>query len=75
MDGLRYGGEAGQSHRVNGAVAGERLVSGDDFNLKLPMKNAMKRYRITRRIFRRSWMSMALMRRSVRVSFITIAKK
>lgn len=41
MDGLRYGGEAGQSHRVNGAVAGERLVPGDDFNLKLPMK---KRY-------------------------------
>ncbi len=40
MDGLRYGGEAGKSHRVNGAVAGERLVSGDDFNLKLPMKNA-----------------------------------
>ncbi len=61
------------------ALMAQWLVNGwcreTIFNLKLPMKNAMKRYRITRRIFRRSWMSMALMRRSVRVSFITIAKK
>lgn len=61
------------------ALMAQWLVNGwcreTIFNLKLPMKNAMKRCRITWRIFRRSWMSTALMRRSRRVSFITIAKK
>lgn len=61
------------------ALMAQWLVNGwcreTIFNLKLPMKSAMKRCRRIWPIFRPSWTSTALTPRSVRVSCITIVKR
>ena len=61
------------------ALMAQWLVNGwcreTIFNLKLPMKNATKSYRVTWPIFRNSSTSTVSTRRSRRASCITIAKR